>query len=114
MKSAIALVLASSVLQLANALSPAFKKILAERPTSEEYWNEEWVEYSARLLEFMGETSNDDVWFSGENERDDEDRPPERDVIELTEELYKDIFFNPAKPNNTPWIFAVLNPHIRD
>ena len=59
-------------------------------------------------------TSNEDTWFNGENERDDEDRPPERDVVELTEELYKDIFFNPAKPNNVTWVFAVLSPHHRD
>ena len=59
-------------------------------------------------------TSNEDTWFNGENERDDEDRPPERDVVELTEELYKDIFFNPAKPNNVTWVFAVLSPHQRE
>ena len=53
MNSLIALVLASTVLQLANALSPAFKAILAERPTAEEYWNDEWVAWSDKFLEFM-------------------------------------------------------------
>ena len=114
MNSLIAFVLASTVLQLANALSPAFKEFLAQRPTSEEYWNDEWVAWSDKLFDFMQLTSNEDTWFNGENERDDEDRPPERDVVEMTEELYKDTFFNPDKPNNVTWVFAVINPHTRD
>lgn len=42
-----------------------------------------------------------------ESRKGDEDRPEELDVIEMTEDLYRELFFGP-NPTNQPWIIGFL------
>lgn len=61
----------------------------------------------------MKNTSNEDVWQNGENERDDEGRPPERDVVEMTEQLYRDTFWG-EKQADAIWIISPITKIDRD
>ena len=59
----------------------------------------------------------DDFTFSrAESEKDDEGRPPELDVVEMTEQMYRDVFFGPSPPKEK-WYIAFIKkrrsqPHL--
>mmetsp|Transcript_3871 Transcript_3871/g.4523 ORF Transcript_3871/g.4523 Transcript_3871/m.4523 type:complete len:159 (-) Transcript_3871:684-1160(-) len=108
-----ALLLACAAFQMTEALSPLMKEYLARKPTEGDYWSAAHYEWSEELTAEIEQISNEDIWINGENERDDEDRPPEHDVIELTDKIYMDAFFG-DKPNNVTWIITALTKKDRD
>ena len=82
-------------------LSEPLRQIRAEFDPEDRY-NEPWLDKMHTWLEAM----TDEFTFSEEEDKKgDEGRLPEHDVIEMTEELYRETFFGP-NPTKVRWLLV--------
>ena len=85
------------------ALSPALKQLRLEFD-AEDPQNKEWLN---KVHEQVNAMTDEDTFLNDENKRDDEGRPPELDVIELTDQSFKEIF-NGKEPPQEIWYVAFV------
>ena len=88
-----------SVAEFARGLSPAMREI-REKHNPEDRFNEEWITAMHAVVYPM----DDEATFFNDNEFE-EGSPADTDVLELTDEMFSEIF-NGSEPPQKPWYIA--------
>ena len=70
----------------------------------EDRYKDDWPD---KVHDVVSAMPDDYTFDEVENRKGDEDRLPEHDVIEMTEDLYRELFFGP-EPTKTKWLITFI------
>lgn len=85
------------------ALNPLLKEIRASFDPNDRF-NDAWLNQMHSVLEKIPDS---DTFSEDWDTEGDEGRLPEHDVVSMTEDMYRDLFFGP-EPTKEPWFIVMV------